>query len=124
MRFVQRLPVYATGLGLTVAVAAVAGAREWSGWLTLVVALGVAAFYVVAILVPWLIREQALPVSSTRPANGVTQNGNGRAVLVRVETNDASVVLAPLDDHGGLLRVPATRGPVAIRPSEPRVTVP
>ena len=77
MRFLGRLPIYAAGLGFTLAVVAVAAARDWSGWETIVAALGVGVFYVLTILVPWLVREQALASASVREKVDV----NGQAVL-------------------------------------------
>lgn len=61
MKLIQRLPVFATGLGLACAVVLVADARHWSGLLTALVAASVGVFFVVAILVPVLIREQLPP---------------------------------------------------------------
>lgn len=58
MKLIRRAPVYATGLGLALAVVSVADARDWGWILTASVGLGVALFYVVAILVPYLIREE------------------------------------------------------------------
>src|SRR4051812_25180545 len=55
---IRRLPIYAVGLGLTVAVIAVANARDWSGPTLFLVGLGVAVFYTLTILAPWLIWEQ------------------------------------------------------------------
>src|SRR5437763_17118027 len=58
MVVIRRLPIYAVGLGLTVAVVAVADAGDWSGLTLFLVGLGVATFYTVTILAPWLIWEQ------------------------------------------------------------------
>jgi hypothetical protein len=114
MALLRRIPIYATGLGLTVALVAVADSRDWSGLRTLLVAFAVAAFYVVTILVPWLIREQLARPSDHR-TNGA-QNGEPKAVEILLEANG---VLVP---RNGQEWSAVTRGPVLIEHSEPHVT--
>jgi hypothetical protein len=114
MALFRRIPIYAAGLGLTVALVAVAGSRDWSGLRTLLVALAVAAFYVVTILVPWLIREQLARPSDQR-MNGA-QNGEPKAVEILLEANGE---LVPKNGHEWSA---VTRGPVVIEHSEPHFT--
>jgi hypothetical protein len=127
MRFLGRLPIYAAGLGFTVAVVAVAAARDWSGWETIAAALGVGVFYVLTIVVPWLVREQS------SAAGGVTEevDGNGQAV---VELYEAVVKLheAGAGEDEVILVAPdftkwpqaTTRGDEPVEPREPSVAVP
>lgn len=87
MKFIRRLPVYAAGAGLAAAVVAVADARNWSGAQTLLVALGVGAFYVVTIFVPSLIREQveATALRQAKAANGHPGKNGGLAIVLRAD---------------------------------------
>ncbi|HCG02340.1 MAG TPA: hypothetical protein DEV93_17585 [Chloroflexi bacterium] len=108
MALIKRLPVYSVGLALTVALVAVADARGWSGVRTFAVAVGVTAFYVVTILVPWLLREQLASVTPQQPeqktvshTNGNGGGGNGPTVFVPGGTvlhtrNVGGLVLAPV----------------------------
>jgi hypothetical protein len=120
MTIIKRLPVYAAGLGFTVLLVVIAAGRDWSGVRTLVVALGVAAFYVVTILVPWFIREQ-VGRESVRWLGmrhlGSHTNG-GRATIAVGYGRETDGVLIAVDVEEGTL-VPATHGPVTLSPSEP-----
>lgn len=58
MKLLQRLPLYATGVGFAALLLVVADVRNWSDLTFFLVALGIALFYTAMILVPWLIREQ------------------------------------------------------------------
>jgi hypothetical protein len=117
VRLITRLPIYAAGLGLTVALAAVADARDWSGRLTLAAALGVGGFYVVTILVPSLIREQTL-VGAGR-ARGPSPDANGGPHVFLVEVSESNGAWVPQRDGNGGVREPATYGPVVISPEPP-----
>ncbi len=125
MKLIRRVPIYAVGVGLGVALVAVADARNWSGELTLLAALGVGVFYVVMILVPWLIREQVERPIKRRPklatsvhrANGGTfVSGTDRTLEEGMEgiilgvdpsAHGAFVVLSP-EPRWSL--VPTTKG--------------
>jgi hypothetical protein len=110
LRLIRRLPVFAAGLGLAVALVAVADAREWSGVETAGGVFAVGVFYVVTILVPWLIREQVGRQVKT------DTNGHGRIARLSVDFvsygNGDIVVLTP--DPGPSPR-PVTRGELPIR---------
>jgi hypothetical protein len=58
VKFLRRLPIYATGVGFATLLLVVADARNWSDLTLLLVGLTIAVFYTVTILVPWLIYEQ------------------------------------------------------------------
>jgi hypothetical protein len=117
MTVIRRLPLYATGIGFTVALVAVADSRGWSDLETLLVALAVGAFYVATIVVPWLIREQLARADVSGPQGPLPHaNGDHLALLVRL-TADGAIV-----DGEGFGRE-ATHGPVAIAHSEPHMTV-
>ncbi len=116
MTLLTRLPVYASGLALTAALVAVADTRNWSGWTTIAAALGVGGFYVVAILVPWLIREGAV---LDRPACAFTRNGNGDQPLIEemdlfAPISEVRDVMILIDNDLGLM-TPPTSGTVALR---------
>jgi hypothetical protein len=105
----RRLPVYATGVGFTALLVAVADAHHWSGLTTFLAALGVAAFYTVMILVPWLIREQL-------DEAGVA--GEPEETLYR-----AALELIPRNGTNGASRA-HTNGPPIAKHTHPRVTTP
>ena len=112
MRIVKRLPVYATGVALAVALATVADAREWSGWHIVGVGVAVGAFYVLTIFVPWLVREQLAAVPGQYETNGTPLS---RVVTFRVNGGNGSA-----DEwHAG--RPPTAGDLVALEHSQPHV---
>jgi hypothetical protein len=111
LRILRRLPTYATGLGFALALAGVADARRWSDLKTAAVGLAVAAFYVVLILVPMLIREEGRRrMTHDPPRNVAVPSKNGGQI--------PTLWLAPVTRTG------RTYGPAELRPSRPRVPVP
>jgi hypothetical protein len=121
MTILKRLPVYAAGVGLAGAVVAVAAARNWSGLETLLVALGVAVFYVVTILVPWLIREQVgRGRPGTRPGlGGSSGNGGPLTPSFRIEiSSTGNAIFIPLGRSPWTWPQAETHGPRVVEPSE------
>lgn len=113
MRLIRRLPVYASGAGFTAGLIAVAEARNWSGMHVALVALGVGAFYVVTILVPWLIREQVGPqIRAIIPALHADGDGFARvSVVFASEANGDVLVVAPDPSSS---HIPVTHGDIAV----------
>jgi hypothetical protein len=103
MLFLKRLPIYAAGLGFTIGLVLLADSRGWSGPRTVAAAIGVGAFYVVTILVPWLIREQTM------------SEGRSLTPLTNGHTN-GDVIVIHLDESGFAPSV--THGPATLRPVE------
>lgn len=113
MTVIKRLPVYASGVGFTVAIVAVAEARHWSGWLTLLVALAVGVFYVLTIVVPWLIREQ-----TTRSRRDRTPRRNGGA---SGDTQHRHRLVITVDARGtARFGLPETQGPAVVGERQPQ----
>jgi hypothetical protein len=136
VKLLRRLPVYGAGAGFTVALVAVAKARDWSGWLTFGVAVGVLAFYVVTILVPWLIREQ-LADEDVRPTGAeprriaalmITHPDSdhlahiGAISSVQVRQSNGTLVILTEEDNE--LLAPRTQGSRTIGASEPQLVGP
>src|SRR5207248_493269 len=119
MIFLKRLPIYASGVGLTVALVVVADSRDWSGWDTLGAALAVGAFYVVAILVPLVLREQVSTTAAAAAADHAPRaNGNGNHFSLRLSVDEHNLtVLVVSEPDRRALRAP-TRGPVAVAHSD------
>jgi hypothetical protein len=134
----RRIPIYGTGLGLTIALVLVADALNWSGLQTLVVVIGAAIFYVVTVLVPWLIREQIGPRDAqvSLRGSGATEHHEREASepeFELVETPDDRLFVVPVrrDENGALVprgngnpwsTAPITHGPLVLERSEPQVT--
>jgi hypothetical protein len=121
---VRRLPVYAAGLGFTLAIVAVADAKKWSGLTIALVSLGVAIFYVATMLVPWLIREQnasavsayaTLAAASTAPV----RNGSSSTAVFHVAIRLADGSTRLIEDVPSIAT--PTHGPATLTPSAPRV---
>src|SRR5207237_152569 len=108
----KRLPIYAAGAGFTAAVVAVADARHWSGAVTVLVAVGVAVFYVGTIVVPWLMREQIMRMHIILRTQEIQTNGTGPGDLT---------ILVPMIDEAGAPGLPITEGSVIIKHSEPHL---
>jgi predicted RND superfamily exporter protein len=108
VKFLRRLPVYATGAGFAALLLAIAEAREWSGLTLSLAGLGLALFYTVTILAPWLIREQL----DETPA------------LAEEPIYRAFFDLAPRNGANGASLSARTHGPPITEPSRPRVTTP
>lgn len=128
MTLLRRIPVYAVGLSLTVSVIAVAHAYNWSDLTTLLVGVGAGVFYVGAILVPWLVREQL----TSRPRRSVVVKapaakaaaivGDHAVVSLRITvySDGEHVEISPEDLD--FLSVPQTHGPAVISSSsEPQL---
>jgi len=151
MGLVRRLPVYATGIGFTLGIIAIADARRWSGLVIVFTAFGVGVFYVVAILVPWLVWAKAIerhepqrrlfsvqkgdlrwrsyalqPSDPVRAVFSLSNVGKGQrqVLLFRVELRgpDGKLV-ALIDEKGTVLAQEKSSGPETIPYSEPRVAV-
>lgn len=120
LRVIKRLPVYLTGVGFAIALAAVANARHWSDLRVAVVGLGIAAFYVVLIFVPMLIREE-------RARARGRASGTSHIAVPVAATAIANLIVMTHKEHGAV--APARRetartyGPAALRPSRPHASV-
>lgn len=119
MRFVRTVPLYAIAVLLAMAVVAVADARHWSGWTTILVGAAAGVVYTVTVAVPWLLQLEW----PTAPRRETTRQELARAS--HAEGENRSIVgtsrvpapgLAFIESHGENFPTPVPQHVLPTRP--------